>query len=69
MIKKLILKGLRFYQVFISESIGDNCRFYPGCSEYSYQAIKKYGTIKGTWRGFKRILKCHPFNKGGIDLP
>ena len=43
------------------------CRFFPTCSEYARQAIKKYGLIKGSWLGFKRILRCHPWSQGGID--
>jgi len=43
------------------------CRFYPTCSEYTRQAIVKYGAFKGVWLGIKRISKCHPFNEGGYD--
>ena len=43
------------------------CRFHPSCSEYGYQAIEKHGLIKGGWMATKRILKCNPFSKGGID--
>jgi putative membrane protein insertion efficiency factor len=43
------------------------CRFSPTCSEYTYQAVKKYGSMKGLWLGFNRILRCHPWNKGGFD--
>jgi putative membrane protein insertion efficiency factor len=69
MIKKLILKIIRFYQIFISPGLGAHCRFYPSCSKYSYLSIKKYGAVMGLWRGVKRILRCHPWNSGGIDLP
>jgi putative membrane protein insertion efficiency factor len=43
------------------------CRFYPTCSEYAIEAIKKYGALKGTFLAIKRILKCHPFHEGGYD--
>ncbi|OGI00694.1 MAG: membrane protein insertion efficiency factor YidD [Candidatus Melainabacteria bacterium GWF2_37_15] len=43
------------------------CRFYPSCSEYTKQAIIKYGALKGGWLGVKRICRCHPFNPGGYD--
>jgi len=43
------------------------CRFYPTCSEYTYQAIKKYGSWRGIQKGVKRVLRCHPFNEGGFD--
>lgn len=69
MMKKLILKSIKFYQIFISPAFGKICRFYPSCSQYSYIAIKKYGAVKGLWKGMKRILKCHPWNPGGIDQP
>ena len=69
MIKELILKSIKFYQGFISLNLGVNCRFYPSCSQYSYIAVRKHGTVKGLWKGLKRILKCHPWHSGGIDLP
>lgn len=63
-----VLVGLiRIYQVFISPLKGQSCRFYPTCSEYSVQALQKYGLIKGIWKSIKRILKCHPFHPGGHD--
>jgi hypothetical protein len=64
--KKIILKILVFYKKYISR--GNCCRFVPSCSEYAYEAVKKYGVLKGLWMGFKRILKCNRFSKGGIDL-
>jgi len=65
----LILKTIKIYQKFISPILGKNCRFYPSCSEYSYQVIKKYGATKGLILSFWRVLRCNPWNKGGIDLP
>jgi len=65
----LILKTIKIYQKFISPILGKNCRFYPSCSEYSCQAIKKYGATKGLILSFWRVLRCNPWNKGGIDLP
>jgi len=58
-----------FYQKFISPFLGKSCRFYPSCSQYLLLAVEKYGTFKGIFLTFKRILKCHPGNKGGIDFP
>ncbi|MCK4454327.1 membrane protein insertion efficiency factor YidD [Candidatus Parcubacteria bacterium] len=69
MIKSLIFRIIRFYQKFVSPALGEHCRFYPSCSEYCFLAIKKYGILKGLFLGIKRILRCHPFNEGGIDLP
>lgn len=59
-----------FYKKFISPIFhywGYDCKFYPTCSEYTRQAIQKYGPIKGVFLGIKRILKCNPFSKGGYD--
>ncbi len=58
---------VRFYQRLISPILPRSCRFNPTCSEYTYQAIEKYGLIKGIYLGVKRILKCHPFHIGGND--
>jgi putative membrane protein insertion efficiency factor len=64
--KKLVMKLLVFYKKYISR--GYNCRFTPSCSEYSYQAVEKYGVIKGLWLALKRVIKCNPWSKGGMDL-
>ena len=65
--KKLFILIITFYQKGISPFFGKKCRFYPTCSEYTKQAIIKYGIFKGLFMGIKRILKCHPFHKGGYD--
>lgn len=68
--KKIGIILIKFYQKYISKifhSKGVNCKYYPTCSEYTKQAIKKYGFIKGFFLGFKRIIKCNPFSKGGYD--
>ena len=65
--RKFGVKLIEIYQKYISGIFGKKCRFYPTCSEYTKQAIDKYGIIRGSLKGLKRILKCHPFNKGGID--
>jgi len=69
MFQNIVLKIIKFYQIFISPLLGENCRFYPSCSEYAYRAVEKYGFLNGSWRGLKRLLKCHRFNPGGVDLP
>jgi len=66
--KKIALFLIRSYQLLLSPVLGRNCRFYPTCSDYTYQAIKKYGFFKGIFLGSKRLLKCHPFHPGGVDL-
>lgn len=67
MIKKIFIKLINFYQKKISPMLGHNCKYYPPCSEYTKQAIEKYGAVKGTIKGIIRILKCNPFSKGGYD--
>ncbi|HHF98375.1 MAG TPA: membrane protein insertion efficiency factor YidD [Candidatus Aerophobetes bacterium] len=65
---KKLAKGLvLLYKNFISPWLPSVCRFYPTCSEYTLQAIEKYGARRGVLLGFKRILRCHPFNPGGYD--
>ena len=65
--KWLALKMIRFYNRFISPALPPSCRFTPTCSEYTYYAIDKYGVVRGTWLGMKRIARCNPFNPGGYD--
>jgi putative membrane protein insertion efficiency factor len=67
MIQKLILNFIIFYQRFVSPLTAPACRFYPSCSEYALQAIKRYGPWRGLWLSLRRILKCHPFHPGGYD--
>jgi putative membrane protein insertion efficiency factor len=64
-----VIMLVRLYQRGISPLIGPSCRFQPTCSEYMIEAIKKYGAVRGILRGLKRILRCHPFNRGGFDPP
>ncbi len=66
MIKKLLIKLIELYQK-LSKLKPPVCRFSPTCSEYTKQAIEKYGIFKGMWLGLKRICKCHPFHPGGYD--
>lgn len=67
--KKILLKMIKAYQKYISPlKRQPTCRFFPTCSEYMYQAVEKYGFVKGSFLGIKRILKCNPFHAGGIDL-
>lgn len=66
MIKKLILFLIKIYQK-ISALTPPRCRFYPTCSEYTKQAIMRFGVFKGGILGIKRIVKCHPLNEGGYD--
>jgi putative membrane protein insertion efficiency factor len=65
--KIAVLWLIKFYQNTISRTLPPSCRFIPSCSQYSYQAIEKYGLLKGGWLAIKRILRCHPLNPGGYD--
>lgn len=65
--RKLIIYLIVKYQNYVSPVLGKNCKYYPTCSEYTKQAIEKYGVFKGFFYGLKRIIKCNPFSKGGYD--
>ena len=68
--KKIMIELIKLYKKFISPIFqyrGVHCKYYPTCSEYTKQAIEKYGPLKGSFIGFKRIIKCNPFSKGGYD--
>ena len=67
--KKVLLFMIRFYQRNISPAFPARCRFRPTCSAYAYEAIMKYGVIKGGWLALRRFLKCHPFYKGNFFDP
>lgn len=62
---RLCLALIRFYRYFISPLKPQVCRFYPSCSQYTYEAVERYGFSRGVTMGVKRILHCHPFNPGG----
>ena len=64
---ELLLKLIRFYRKHLSPARPPCCRFIPTCSEYAMQAIEKYGAVKGSWLALRRLLRCHPFCKGGYD--
>lgn len=66
-IRRLFILPIKGYKKFISPLLGNNCRFYPTCSEYMMQAIEIHGVIKGILLGIWRILRCNPLCKGGID--
>jgi hypothetical protein len=58
---------IRGYQVALSPLLPSACRYTPSCSQYAIQAVEKYGAMRGMWMGARRILRCHPFRKGGYD--
>ena len=71
MIKKFltnfVVSLINFYKYLISPLLGNNCRYLPTCSEYTKESVKKFGIMYGVWLGLKRIIRCHPWGKGGYD--
>ncbi|MBI5583758.1 MAG: membrane protein insertion efficiency factor YidD [Deltaproteobacteria bacterium] len=63
----IFLIGIRCYQRVVSPLLPSSCRFYPTCSEYSFQAIQTYGLLRGLYLAVRRIGRCHPFSPGGPD--
>ncbi len=68
MIARLLIVMIKFYQKAISPLFRSSCRFYPSCSTYWIEAIRTYGACKGLLLGVKRLLKCHPYHPGGVDM-
>ncbi|HTT03641.1 MAG TPA: membrane protein insertion efficiency factor YidD [Steroidobacteraceae bacterium] len=58
---------IRIYQWTVSPLLGPTCRFYPSCSNYALQALRRYGLVRGGWLALRRIARCHPFHPGGVD--
>jgi len=65
--KQMAMALIRLYQNTVSRVLPPSCRFYPSCSQYTYEAIARYGFWRGGWLGVRRIARCHPFNPGGFD--
>jgi len=59
---------LRVYRLLVSPMYGDTCRFYPSCSAYALEAVDRHGVLRGGWLAVRRLLRCHPWNPGGVDL-
>lgn len=68
LIKNLILIPVYVYRLFISPLLGPHCRFYPSCSEYAIAAVRNHGIIRGLFLTVRRLLRCHPWHPGGVDL-
>tara|TARA_Y100000991_G_scaffold72350_1_gene54365 strand:- start:2133 stop:2369 length:237 start_codon:yes stop_codon:yes gene_type:complete len=67
MIKKILIKIIRLYQLILSPLLGSNCRFEPTCSQYVIEAVEINGVLQGSVMGIKRLSKCHPWHPGGFD--
>ena len=65
--RNIAMALIRLYQNTLSRVLPSACRFYPSCSQYTYEAMARYGFMRGGWMGIKRIARCHPFNPGGYD--
>lgn len=65
----LMIAVVRLYQILLSPLLGRHCRFSPTCSQYFIESVKKYGAVRGSFRGVLRICRCHPFHAGGYDPP
>lgn len=65
--RKLISKLIGVYRYLISPFLGNNCRFYPSCSEYAQTAVERHGVFRGGWMAIRRISRCHPWHEGGVD--
>ncbi len=65
----LLIALVRVYQLTLSPIIGQQCRFQPTCSHYMIGAVRKYGAVRGAWKGTLRICRCHPWHPGGYDPP
>lgn len=65
--RRLAVLAIRGYQLTLSRLVLTQCRFTPSCSHYTIQAVERYGVLRGSWLGAKRILRCHPFHPGGYD--
>ena len=65
--KWILVKIIQIYQWTISPLLGQRCRWYPSCSNYAVEALKRHGALKGTWLTLKRLSRCNPWNHGGVD--
>jgi putative membrane protein insertion efficiency factor len=66
--KSLLVWLLRGYQLLLSPMLGQNCRFYPTCSNYAIEALRTHGAARGSLLAARRVCRCHPWNEGGVDL-
>lgn len=65
--KRLLILGVRAYQVGLGPLLPASCRYYPSCSAYAIEALERHGAVRGAWLSVRRILRCHPFRAGGYD--
>ena len=63
----LVIQLIRGYRLLLSPWLGNNCRFYPSCSSYTITAVERFGVLRGSMLGARRLLRCHPWHAGGVD--
>ncbi|HET9955940.1 MAG TPA: membrane protein insertion efficiency factor YidD [Polyangiaceae bacterium] len=69
LVTRALLGAIRLYQLLLSPYFGQVCRFHPSCSRYTAECLCLHGPLKGSYLGMRRLLRCHPFHPGGVDLP
>ena len=69
MLARILIWGVRAYQLSLSPLLGGVCRFFPTCSHYAVMALRKHGAIRGSLLTLGRLGRCHPFHRGGVDFP
>jgi putative membrane protein insertion efficiency factor len=67
LVARVLVGLIRAYQATISKIMPSRCRFYPSCSQYALEAVRRHGALRGGWLGVRRVARCHPFHPGGID--
>ena len=67
LLARLLVLPIRAYQLLVSPLLGPRCRFYPSCSAYAVEALTSHGPVRGSWLAVRRLLRCHPWNPGGLD--
>lgn len=65
--RRVIIKLIGVYRYLISPFLGNNCRYYPTCSEYAQTSVERFGVFRGSWMAVRRISRCHPWHEGGVD--
>ncbi len=65
--RTILIAFIKAYRYLLSPFLGNHCRFHPTCSEYAETAIRRFGPLRGTWLGIRRLGRCHPWHEGGID--
>jgi uncharacterized protein len=65
--RRAVMALIRGYQLTLAHLVFTHCRFVPSCSRYAFEAVERYGAVRGVWLGMRRILRCHPLHRGGYD--